>query len=91
MINHSLVLGLKIESAEIDGVSIPIPNPTLTLVNQNSEYYQESLPISQIQATFPHSDDHAFRFRTRTVHEEYKPLSFNQRDIAKAVRPTFIR
>lgn len=36
--NHALVLGLKIELADIDAVSIPIPNPSLSLINRNSEY-----------------------------------------------------
>lgn len=89
MINHSLTLGLKIECAEIDGVSIPIPNPSLTLVNQNSEYFQGTLPLTQIQATFPFAGQYAFRFRNRTTHEDYEPLSFNRRSISKAVRPIF--
>lgn len=89
MINHSLTLGLKIECAEIDGVSIPIPNPLLTLVNQNSEYYQGTLPLAKIQATFPFAGEFAFRFRNRTTHEDYEPLSINRRSTAKAVRPIF--
>lgn len=89
MINHSLTLGLKIECAEIDGVSIPIPKPFLTLVNQNSEYFQGTLPTTQLQATFPLAGEFAFRFRNRTTHEDYEPLSFNRRSISKAVRPIF--
>lgn len=89
MINHSLTLGLKIESAEIDGVSLPIPNPSLTLVNQNYEFFQGTLPLSTIQATFPFAGAAAFRFRDRTEHDDYEPISFNRRDIAKAVRPVF--
>lgn len=89
MINHVLTLGLKIESAEIDGVSLPIPNPSLTLVNQNSEFFQGTLPLSKIQATFPFAGTAAFRFRNRTEHDDYEPIAFNRRDIAKAVRPVF--
>lgn len=89
MINYSLTLGLKIECTEIDGVSLPIPNPSLTLINQNSEYYQGTLPLAQIQATFPYTGEYAFRFRNRTTHEDYEPLSINRRSTSKAVRPIF--
>lgn len=30
-----------------------------------------------------------FRFRDRTSHDDYKPLSFNRRDVAQAIRPTY--
>lgn len=88
-LNHSLVLGLKIESAEIDGLSIPIPNPALTLVNQNSEYRQGSIPITSIIPT-SHLDNATYlRIRQRVVPEDYEPLSFNRRTISKNVLPTF--
>lgn len=89
LINHSLVLGLKIEQAEFDGVSIPIPNPELTLINQNSEYYQGSIPIANVIPTLTMDGQVAFRFRERTTHDDYEPISFNRRDVARAVRPYF--
>lgn len=88
-LNHSLVLGLKIETAEIDGISIPVPNPTLTFINENSEYRQGSIPASNILRMIHLNGRTHIRIRSRVTPDEYEPLSFNRRSIAKNVLPTF--
>lgn len=88
-LNHSLVMGLKIEVGEIDGVSIPIPNPSLNLINQNSEYRQGSIPSNLIIPTFNLNGTERIRIRTRVLHEDHEPLSFNRRSISKNVFPSF--
>lgn len=82
-------MGLKIESAEIDRLSIPIPNPALNLMNQNSEYRQGSIPSYLVIPTFSLNGTTAIRIRARTVHDDYQPISFNRRSISKNVLPKF--
>ncbi|UKY81260.1 coat protein [Steinernema ceratophorum partiti-like virus 1] len=50
-----LVLGFKIENAQIDGIAIPVENPLANLIDTNSMYLQAALPISKIQPIF-HSE-----------------------------------
>lgn len=89
MLNHVLVLGLKIETAEIDGVTIPIPNPLLTLMTQNSEFIQGSIPIWNVFPTFPLSGTSCLRIRDRTTPDGYEPISFNRRTAKRSVLPYF--
>lgn len=52
-LNYTVILGFKIESAEIDGVTLPVPNVRDSLIDNNSRYRQGSLPVSVVYPLYP--------------------------------------
>lgn len=46
-LNYTITLGIKIESGELDGVTIPTPNVFDSLIDTNSRYLQGSIPVRQ--------------------------------------------
>lgn len=48
LLNHTVILGIKIESEEFDGVTIPLPNPQSTLIDENSMYAQGAVPYEHL-------------------------------------------
>lgn len=88
-ISHSIVLDIKIEYEEFDSTIIPIPNPSSTLVNENSQYLTGCAPIN---AVLPHlfPNNHGpIRVRTRQTHTENPPIGFIRRDCSRNVLATF--
>jgi len=52
-LSTAIYSGLIIESFEIDGSAIPMPNPDSTLDEENSQFLQSAIPLSHVrQATF---------------------------------------
>lgn len=88
-LNHALVLGLKIESDEIDGITIPVPNPSITLITQNSEYCQGTVTIDRTKPTIQMNGTIPFYIRSRVEIDDYEPLSYNRRTAARAILPVF--
>lgn len=88
-LNHALVLGLKIKSDEIDGITIPVPNPSLTLITQNSEYCQGTVTIDKTRPTIQMNGTIPFYIRSRVEIDDYEPLSYNRRTAARAILPAF--
>lgn len=52
-LNFALTLGLLIETGEFDGVTIPLPNIALSLTENNSMYFQGTLPLSSHEKVHP--------------------------------------
>lgn len=46
-INYTIALGLKIESGELDGVTVPTPNVINSLIDTNSHFLQGSKSARQ--------------------------------------------
>lgn len=47
-LNYTVTLGIKIETGELDGVSLPTPNIRDSLFDNNSRFRSGSIPVSQI-------------------------------------------
>ncbi|CAG9840808.1 unnamed protein product [Diabrotica balteata] len=90
-LNHSLTLGLLIESSDIDGVTIPIPNIRISLTENNSMFLQGSIPILHVLKYIPSTQDaNIFRLCTITVHsDESQPCGFALRDCSTVMVPRF--
>lgn len=52
-IELSIPRGLRIVNPSIDGITIPIPHPSINLTKNNSNYRSGSIPISHIQHYIP--------------------------------------
>lgn len=48
----AIVHGIKIEQANIDGVNIPYPDPTVPLNVNNSRYLAGSIPVTKVRAVY---------------------------------------
>lgn len=72
-INHTLTLGLLIESGDLDGVTIPIPNIWMSLTENNSMYFQGLIPSSYTRRYIPGSTEtDRFRLCSRALNgDEY--------------------
>lgn len=88
-ISHSLILGLKIESEELDATIIPIPNPTSTLIDTNSSYLAGSVPINKIKPIYPLNTQHLLPVRDRKLKESNDPISIIRRDCSTNALTTF--
>lgn len=90
-INFSLTLGLFIESADIDSVSIPIPNIWMSLTENNSMYLQGTLPIEHVLKFSPNSElNNRFRLCSRELNaDKDQPIGMSFRDSSKVMVPRF--
>jgi len=89
--NYSWTNGFKIETAEIDGVTIPIPNPTFSLKQNNSQYLQGTVPIRKIRAYIPSTDANNQLLVTSRVDliPPVQPVSITLRESSRNVLPVF--
>lgn len=81
-ISHSLILGLKIESSEIDSYVLPIPNPTTTLIDENSQYLIGSIPSIKLVSWNTINGQTSISMRERTTHDESQTLGLARRNCA---------
>lgn len=90
-LNYALTLGLLIETGDLDGVTIPLPNIALTLTENNSMYFQGTLPLISIRKYLPtDSENNRFRLCTREIHSsENQPNVMAFRDCSSVVVPQF--
>ncbi|KAK3928055.1 Capsid protein [Frankliniella fusca] len=51
--NVSALNGLKIENSFIDGTIIPVPDVELSLIYNNSQFYQGSIPLTKVKPSNP--------------------------------------
>lgn len=90
-LNHALTLGLLIESGDLDGTVIPLPNIQLSLTENNSMFLQGTLPLSHVFKYIPSTEDNnRFRLCKRKVHDDqHQPVGFALRDCSTVFVPRF--
>lgn len=90
-LNYALTLGLLIESGDLDGVTIPLPNIDMSLTENNSMYLQGTLPLVKILKFNPNSTEtDRFRLCTRATHsDENQPIGIAFRDCSTVLVPRF--
>lgn len=88
-LNYVVVLGLKIESAEFDGVTIPTPNQWDSLFDNNSRFRQGSVPVSQLYPAIPDAA-HPIILTARFLHpEDNDPKGLAITDMTRNILPRF--
>lgn len=89
----AITLGLKIVAEEFDGLTIPLPNPEISLFLNNSHYIQGSIPITHIQPVIPSTvARNRIRIMERFNHTvATDPLGFAFRTMSFNALPTFNR
>lgn len=89
VLNYTVILGLKIESAEIDAVAIPTINVRDSTIDNNSRYRQGSLPIGDTyMATF--NEAHPLILTERVLHNDAEdPCGLAIFDMTRNVLPRF--
>lgn len=88
-LNYTVILGIKIESAELDAVAIPTPNQWDSLIDNNSRYRQGSVPVSQLYSTIP-SQAHPIIISRRILHPDYEdPIGLAIVDMSRNILPRF--
>lgn len=88
-LNYVVVLGLKIESAELDGLAIPVPNVSDSLIDNNSRYRQGSLPVLRIQpCTWTAAEPLIITQRTLHPNED-DPSGHAINDMTRVIVPQF--
>lgn len=85
------MLGLLIESRDIDAVSIPIPNIWMSLTENNFMYLQGTLPIENVLKFRPNSElNNRFRLCSRELNaDEDQPIGMSFRDSSTVMVPRF--
>lgn len=88
-LNYTVTLGIKIETGELDGVSIPVPNVRDSLYDNNSRYRSGAIPVSQIyDCTF--SRAHPLILSERILHYEADdPRGLAIVDSTRVILPRF--
>lgn len=88
-IELAIPLGLRIVNPTIDGITIPLPHPSINLTQNNSNYKAGSIPISHIQSYIPTSTPvssfNQLARQKRTLITE--PLGHSIRDMSRNVLP----
>lgn len=88
-LNYTVTLGIKIESAEFDGVAIPIPNQWDSLIDNNSRFRSGSIPCSQVYPSIPDAAI-PIRINARVLHNERQdPLGLAIVDMTRNILPRF--
>lgn len=90
-INYSLTLGLVTEVGGIDAVTVPIPNIRLSLTENNSMFFQGTIPLEFISKFNPTSDETSkFRLVSRVLNaDETQPIDIAFRDASTVLVPRF--
>jgi len=85
----TVALGIKIEVAEIDGLTIPTENPNASLIENNSQIRQASLPVSRIRPIL-FDQDTAERIVDRVILDYvYQSIGLAFRNMARNVLAYF--
>lgn len=89
--NYAWTNGFKIESSEIDGTSIPIPNEQFSVNQNNSQFLQGSIPLTKIRGYVPSAaaGNVVIISRRADFIPPAQPLSFTLRDLSQNVLPYF--
>lgn len=75
-ISYSLLAGLIIESTELDGSSVPMPNPATGLSMINRDFLQGSVPMSRIHRSWHPTASAGIDVLPRTVMKrQYQKIS----------------
>lgn len=88
-IELSIPLGYRIVNSEIDGITIPVPNPSHDTTLNNSFYRQGSIPIGKINPYVPTTNDcDILNVCSRTRHTlQSHPLGYSVRDMSIMALP----
>lgn len=82
-LNYTVTLGIKIECAELDGVTIPTPNHWDSLIDNNSRFRSGSIPVSQIFSSIP-DPANPICISLRILHDEqHDPLGLSIIDMTR--------
>jgi hypothetical protein len=89
---HTIICGIKIELAEIDGFTIPSEHPESSLDDNNSQFLQSAVRISDILPVLSHSDpatSHLQVLARRQVDRTDQAIGLAFRDMSINVLPYF--
>jgi len=83
-ISYAMLCGLKIESFELDGASVPNPNPLEKLSDNNSQYGQGGLPLTNVVKGFGTADEMAITPLPRAkLRKLYQQVSLDLYDLSQ--------
>jgi hypothetical protein len=87
---HTITLGLKIESSEIDGITVPTEHPTQSLSDNNSMLLQSAIRLDKIARTNMTADPTIIRSRT-LLDASNQPLGLAISNMSINVLPSFVK
>jgi hypothetical protein len=88
----TIICGIKIETAELDGFTIPSEHPEDSLDDNNSQYLQSAIRLSNVHATLAQADpstSHVTLLARRHVDRDNQAHGFAFRDMSRVVMPRF--
>lgn len=99
-ISYAVISGLLIESFEIDGSSVPLPQPEIGIRHANNQFMQGSLPLTNVQHGIQSHGFHPFarsvaRKNAQKISVDFYNMAQNRlpnfdTDIANTTAPTAI-
>jgi hypothetical protein len=89
---HTIILGLKIELAEIDGFTVPTEHPESSLDDNNSQYQQSAIRLTHVETIFQSNtatNAHLSLIARRPVDRTDQAIGLAMRTMASNVLPVF--
>jgi len=87
---HTITLGLKIESSEIDGITIPTEHPTQSLSDNNSLLLQSAIRLDKVYATNMVTPPTVIRKRS-PIDSSNQSLGISIGNMSLNVMPSFVK
>lgn len=90
-LSYTVVLGIKIEFEELDGVTVPLPDFQSSLIDNNSHFRCGSIPARNIMPYIPRTEvAHAYHVIQRAPRDpEAEPIGHSLRNMAINSAPVF--
>jgi hypothetical protein len=88
----TIIAGLKIETAEFDGFTLPSEHPEDSLDDNNSQYLQSAIRLDTIHTVLAHADpttNHITLLARRHVDRDSQAIGVAIRDMSRNVIPRF--
>jgi len=87
---HTITLGIKIESSEIDGITVPTEHPTQSLSDNNSMLLQSAIRLDKVHATNMTTPPTVIRTR-ENLDSQNQPLGLAISNMSINVLPSFVK
>jgi hypothetical protein len=88
----TIVAGIKIELAEVDGITIPVEHPESSLDDNNSQFHQSGIPLSQVRPILDSADPNvnSIRILRRRLEDRNRQArAIALRDMSRVVMPHY--
>lgn len=82
-VSYAMIGGLLIESLELDGTSVPLPNPAQKLSDNNSQFAQGAIPLNHVIKGYGSQDETRINaFERAKLRKAQQQISFDLYDLA---------